>query len=546
MASVSYDATTWADRRVGTDWICTLLNIKQTSLHTLIQRGTFPQSSVKARGRPGEWPLVHVMEFVQTHRPERVPLLPRLWPRVNPPLPALFLGAKTVRVRTSPKAEYASFVVYTFEPSDGARPVALAYGLNSGAVSPRQAQGLLRELKADTPDLSAVALTNGAYYVDPAGVLEPPEIAVADDSGFDHGLRDLTWFDLAYLLQIDLPVWPWALRDRFAMERWEPGDRPGRAQVIPQLSYGRNPLAFTALGGGDRAVAEFGAAWADYIAQSLNAGESVPTTIPAGVVIAATAISPTDGRELPTGVRPELFTVYPEHTLHALNCPADARDVDALRDLATEFRVWEPWIANIIHVSAVTPNPIAQKWIGALEPAPSERADDIGWLYVCAAAQEQYRIAHPGIPAASAVPTRWLYKPHDVEVPMWIVRIGDTISLSVPTSFGNAAGVLTQFDITQGTEQGHEFTVWWLDSRGTAWPMAGRYDYTAGYDGNGPDSLAQAVSVLAGAPAAEVTPESVRALDPSNRCYTALSTLLTRKPYPKAFRIAVDGEITWQ
>lgn len=534
---VPFDATTWADRRVGTDWICALLDIKPTSLHQLIQRGTFPPSSAP-RGRPGKWPLMHVMDAVQTHRPERVALLPRLWPRVNPPLPALFLGAKYVRrVQTSPMSVPMSYVVYTFQPSDGAGPVALAYSLENGAVDGRPPAALLRQLKADTPDLSAVALTNGAYYVGgPAGDFEPPEIAVADDSAFDHGLTNLSWFDLAYLLQIDLPVWPFALRDRFAMMAWEPGDRPGRARVIPQL-HGRNPYAFNALSSDYPSVAKFSTAWAEFIAQSFYANEDTPASVPAGACLAATAISPTTGRELQAGVRPEPVAVSAEETLQVLYAPAVADDVAAVRDLADEFRVWEPWIANIIDVSVRTTNPIARQWLDALEAAP-DRGDDIGWLYVCAAAQEEYRIAHPGASSASMAPTRLVYRPGGTEVPMWIVRLGDTVWLSVPTHFRDAHGALTQFDITQGDHRSRDFTAWWLDSDNVAWPMAGRFNYTAGYDGNGPDSLARAVTLLAADATAAVTPDTVRTVKESDPGYQFLSKQLSERGYPRAYRIA--------
>lgn len=530
---VSYDATTWAARRVGTDWICTLLDIKQTSLHQLIQRGTFPPSSA-ARGRPGEWPLVHVMDFVQTHRPERAGLLPRLWPRVNPPLPALFLGARQVRIKTSPTSERRPYVVYTFQPSDGGGPVALAYTLEGNGAVGGPPRGLLRELKADMPELSAVALTNGAYYVDVAGDLEPPEIAVADDSAFDHQLNNLSWFDLAYLLQIDLPVWPFVLRDRFAMQVWEPGDRPGRAQVIPQLPYG-NPYAFSALASDHGNVAKFTTAWAEFIAQSLYANEDAPAAVPAGVCLAATAISPNTRQELQAGARPDPVAVTPEETLQVLYSPAVADDVAAIRDLAAEFRVFEPWIANIIDVSTKTPNPIARQWLDALEPAP-DRGDDIGWLYVCAAAQETYRIAHPGSSAASAIPTRLVYKPRGIEVPMWIVRIGDTVFLSVPTHFRDATGSLTRLDITQtNNTTRHDFTAWWLDSAQVAWPMAGRFNYTAGYDGNGPDTLARAATLLTDDATGAVTPETVRTVRASDPGYESLSKLLIERHHPTAF-----------
>lgn len=142
------------------------------------------------------------MRFVTEHRRHLLPRLPRLFPRIEPLVPALFLETIVLQASTIPEIS-DEYLLYVWQPSDGGSPIALAYGVSG--YGPRTAAPILAALHRNpaTADVGAVAVPRYNAALE-RGSLILPEIDCADSSAFRHGLQP-TWLDLAYLLQTDLP-----------------------------------------------------------------------------------------------------------------------------------------------------------------------------------------------------------------------------------------------------------------------------------------------------------------------------------------------------
>jgi hypothetical protein len=531
---VPYASTSWARRTAGTDWIADLLDIKATSLHQLVQRGAFPPSSAP-RGRPGEWPLVDVLLNVIEHRPQLVDRLPRLFPRVGPPVPALFQWARMVTVRTAPTSSSYPYVVYVWQPSDGRRPVALAYSLEDQR---HNASTLLNELKSEVPNLSAVAVPYGSWYADSSGVLQPSDIDYADDSPFPHKLRDLTWFDVAYLLQCDLPSWPSHLRNHAAMLRWQPGDAP--CGVVPARPIGGDPRALLRWGNHTpEHLVEFGQAWAEFIARKYCTADDTVTasSIPAGICVPAWPVSPVTGEPLDSDGAPHEAPVSAELTLQVLQSQVSERAFDDIRSLAYSFDLWSPWIKSVTHIGRDTVNPLARQWLARLKRARG-LVEDLGYLHVCALAREHFQIVDPA--RAAPPPVRLV----DESYPgLWIVELDGIVSVTIPRSIPTAKGVLQQLDITQSPDSvENSFSAWWADSEGSAWPMHGDSQYQAGYSGAGPQSLAEAATVLAYSATDPLDREHTLGVRRRGDRFAELHAEVTRRRHPMLVRrISSDG-----
>lgn len=535
---VRWSQTAWPEIVVGTEWVSDLLGIKAASFHQLITRGAFPASE-EPRGRPGRWSLVAVADFVLAQRPGLVERFPRLFPRVAVPAPALFLGAYVVTVprRMGPASGPAardSCVVYLWQPSDGGRPVALGYPL--GHERPA-ASLLLAALQAEFGDVSAVAVVGDDWR--PRGgdsgqtVVEAPPVDYADDSAVSLPVGAVGWFELAYLLQVDLPVWPPDLvrTDRPAgapagMLEWQPGVAP--VPMMPPLAGAMMRVA--AMVPADSPVAGFSRRWAEVIAAWPCGEQCEPAEadIPAGMCRPAFPVSPTTGRALPhRGQLPAIPVLPPGETARVLHTAVPDFVYPLLRDAANSFPLWLPVVAGVVQVNVAAANPLARQWVHRLEPMAGGE-DVVGYRYVRAAARESGN-------SASAVSHRLV----DPLFPdLWIVREGDVITLTVPAAIPAAVGTLQHLDLTCGGRDA--FSAWWSDSAGTVWPMpipdhgAG---YGIGYPGGGPTRLAAAACQLACDASA-----TVGDIDPHDPLFVTLRDVVSRRrDHPTSIWKSADG-----
>lgn len=526
---VPLSATSWPETCVDIDWVCELLEIKPASLHQLVLRGVFPPSTAP-RGRPGSWPLLAVMRFVTEHRRHLLSRLPRLFPRVEPLVPALFLETIVLQASTNPEIS-DEYLLYLWQPADGGSPIGLAYGVSGHG--PRTAAPILAALHRNpaTADVGAIAVPRYNAALD-RGTLILPEIDYADSSPFRHDLQP-TWFDVAYLLQTDLPLWPTHLRDRDAMRSWRSGDPP--RPVVPRNPPWGDPTTLLRLAdGATEPIPSFCRAWAEEIALRTcpSSGITPDTPLPPGVHPGAYPVSPVSGGALlPRAAdHRDVAPVDTETTLRALHSPIPRpEDYSRADTMAEMFHLFAPWIADTIHLRCAPANPLARQWLNRLRPVDGG-CSELGYLHVLERARDEFTRDHP----------LSLFTPVCLVDPLcpdfWIIRSGDLVSLTVPAAIPDATGVLQQLDLTQDWDHHrhprHGFTAWWTDSTGNAWPLPGPYNYQVGYSGTGPSALARAVTALA-------TDAAARPDDPLTALpefEAALRVLLVRRDWPTLIR----------
>lgn len=528
---VPLSATSWPETCVDIDWVCELLEIKPASLHQLVLRGVFPPSTAP-RGRPGSWPLLAVMRFVTEHRRHLLSRLPRLFPRVEPLVPALFLETIVLQASTNPEIS-DEYLLYSWQPADGGSPIGLAYGVSGHG--PRTAAPILAALHRNpaTADVGAIAVPRYNAALD-RGTLILPEIDYADSSPFRHDLQP-TWLDLAYLLQTDLPLWPTHLRDRDAMRSWRSGDPP--RPVVPRNPPWGDPTTLLRLAdGATEPIPSFCRAWAEEIALRTcpSSGITPDTPLPPGVHPGAYPVSPVSGGALlprPADHR-DVAPVDTETTLRALHSPIPRpQDYSRADTMAEMFHLFAPWIADTIHLRCAPANPLARQWLNRLRPV-DRGCSELGYLHVLERARDEFTRDHP---LSLFTPVRLV----DPLCPdFWIIRSGDLVSLTVPAAIPAATGVLQQLDLTQDWDHHrhpqHGFTAWWTDSAGTPWPLPGPHHYEVGYSGTGPGALAQAATALAADATGRIT--DARTATELAATAAALRALLVRRDWPTLIR----------
>ncbi|MDX1886829.1 hypothetical protein [Mycolicibacterium sp. 120270] len=531
---VPYSATDWGSRVIRTDEVAQLLGIKPTSLYQLVLRDAFPEGQVQ--GRDKIWMLDTVLRFMIEQRRQQIERVPRLFPRVDRPIPALFCGSRLFMSKARSGETHREYIAHMWQPSDGGPLVALVYKLHSPGWH-RPARELLTELhEAGHTDVGAVVIPSGSSGVAPDGVIEPPEIDYADTSPMNDGWVHATWFDVAYLLQVDLPWWPHYLRDAQAMLRWQPGDAP--YAVVPRSSVFGDPHALLRLGStvqvdDDREteeVARFFWWWAERAACGFCPPDTHPAQTVPGICVPVKAVAPGTGSALSADVAAERGRPTPEQTARVLHTRVDPEAFDdVVCMLAHGFTIWSPLIERVVAIRVGTANPLARRFLSKLSESDAP-VDELGYLHVCAFGRDDQRITQP------LSMTRPQRLEHELNKDLWIAQFGNTVYITVPQSISTARGELQQLDITQddGVVVG-DFSAWWTDTDGYAWPMPGEDPHEAGYSGAGPDGLAAAATILADDAASPVGGPYRLAVQSDVR-YQQLAKQLKSRRYPTLIR----------
>jgi hypothetical protein len=536
---IPYSSTDWAERFVRTDKVSALMDIKPASLYQLVLRNAFPEGVVQ--GREKIWPLDQVLRLMVEQRRQHIERVPRLFPRVDPPIPAFFCGARMF-TRPLPGAPDREYIAYVWQPSDGGPPLAVVYNVASPGWQP-QAPELLRALHdSGHTDIGAVATPTGTSHVSPDGMIEPPDLDYADTSPVDLQLQ-ATWLDLAYLLQVDLPWWPHYLRDAQAMLRWQPGDPP--YTVVPRGPVDGDPHALLRLGStvhaDDTTIGRFFQWWAERAACAFCPPSEEEVQPVAGICVAAQAVTPGSGAALSADVAAGRGQPSPAQTAEVLHSRVDPEAFDdQVRMLAYLFGIWSPLIERVVAIRVGSANPLARRFLSQLSESDAP-ADELGYLHVCALGRDQQRVTNP------LRLTRPQRLEHKQNRDLWIARFDDTVYVSVPQAITTAVGTLQQLDITQ--EASHvpgDFTAWWTDTAGNAWPVPGHDPHEAGYKGAGPADLAAAATVLARDAASPVGGSHSRAVLEDVRYQQLVSQLRSRR-YPTLIRRFDDpaGDFQW-
>jgi hypothetical protein len=168
---------------------------------------------------------LHLSPFLRcavlTSRPHLHPKVPRLFPHVPNPSPAIFVEAREVRL-----GDGLGYVAYEWLPGDYVGPVFLAFPIDdsAGALNLRRAAQLYEKLG------TTVAIPTGDDNLVRQELDTQPALFVVDGrkplQAPTYGAEIYGWLDLANLLRVDLPWWPFALRHREAMLAWYPGAQP--------------------------------------------------------------------------------------------------------------------------------------------------------------------------------------------------------------------------------------------------------------------------------------------------------------------------------
>lgn len=229
------ERTWWSQSTFTVNEVAKILGVEPATINQLLSRGTFVSPDFR-QGRHNCWSMERIYRFIFAERPQLADRVPRLFPRVQKPRPATFLGSLRVIL---PGAGTA-FVVYRWSPGDEAGgEVCLAYPVaNAGDTDSYR---LVRQLHAALGyPPGAVAVCNGEV------IRGYPRLLVFDGRDPDYMPEDnvkgaviYDWHELSALLRVDLPWWPPAVRHERAMLAWRPGAaavhlRPWTADLDPR------------------------------------------------------------------------------------------------------------------------------------------------------------------------------------------------------------------------------------------------------------------------------------------------------------------------
>ena len=536
---IAYEHTTWPGRTLRTDRVAALLGIQPASLHQLVARHAFPPGY--PQGRERSWPLDVVLRFIVAHRRQLLARVPRLFPRIEP-IPALFCGSFQFVLRSQSGGRQTSCVAFLWQPSDALGRVALAYPLDHNLWQPAD---VLAALRAAYSDVDAVVIPQTTTSVGEDGVLNPPDVDYADTREPGLRIREMSWLDLAYLLQVDLPWWPSGLRDAQSMLRWQPDSPP--YDLVPTSPSTGDPHAILRLGATVHPDArrDVCAPFFQWFAETAACVACPPKvsgakTVP-GIRVSARAVAPGTGAALRDEVASGKDRPTTSEIAAVLHSQVDPAALDQqVKMWAHIVGAWSPLIERVVAVRIGSANPLARRFLNRLRESPGPN-DELGFAIVAAHGLSVERASDP---LTTAAPRRL---EHEVDPDLWIARYGNTVYTSVPQVISTAVGELRELDITQ--ERGQlltDFTAWWTDGGGNAWPVPGCESHTAGYEGSGPSNLAAAATILAYDATAPVGGRHNRAIERDLRCQE-LEQILSADHYPTLVRRFVPNgkEFRW-
>lgn len=475
------DVSGWwrIDRDFNADHFAELLAVSPAAIRQYQSREAgFPAPTTHA-GR-ARWVPADVYQWIETARPKRRNVIPRLFHPGDNLQPATYIACETHVIARDTAFEDAppstTWVVHLWQPADARGQVAVAYGEHHTSLSEDRAAELLSRL----PHVSAVAVvTDAERHFAPADAVEfsfQPEIAVAERH---VGTYRRGWFALAALLRVDLPWWPAGLRRTDDMAAWRPGARPQAISPFIPGHYDdfvlRNML---------KESAPPQAAQCKAIVDSLNRrieGEIYRTSATApdvpghverpGLKQAARAYySITD--------TPEPLQPFEVQALLRLSGATHAVRTAAVRLLRGRPEM-EPAVSHTIRTRA-TDGPLAAEWISRLKPC--DDPESLGSAFAEMMMSDTQR----------AEPRAWWVDPEDANC--WIVETLDgTYHATVACRSGAAHGRLTEFELAESQQAA------FFRADGQVWPMPvpsfGSY-YTSGYEGRGPAELVRTVALL--------------------------------------------------
>ncbi|SPX94888.1 Uncharacterised protein [Mycobacterium xenopi] len=504
-------STVWFDIEKTAD----LTGLKPDTIYHYISRNDpkFPKPK-NSRGRiyfSGE----QVFRYILEHRQPAHSSVPRLFPRIPDPQPAQFLGAERATV-----PDVGTFAIHTWQPGDGGAPIAIAYPDRNNMMHANDVAATAAALLAQlAPQIAAVAVPNGettACVITPGGVESEPTVVVAErnsvhrEDPVDYGAARYKWSDLANLLRVDIPWWASLLRDLDAMLSWQPG-----AGVVPITPYAPDVDTghVTALAGVNDSAAVRNAIGklADRILARLNGRTSDDgCRLTPGLIQAA--ISTIDI----TQPIPELTAGEAALILHHRADEHAARQ--ALR--VADHWAFKPMLTHVIEVNRAAAKSMAQQWVSRLTDVAEERRRELGFWFVNNYVGSRVR------------PVRWLTDPDTPN--SWIIQ-GDNaiVYAGVGTSTPGAAGQLVEAEIDDDA-------AFFRDGAGHIWPLpdAGYDYYRTGYQGGGPQRLAETLTTLLRDAAADVyTPPELNSDNAAQ--YRALYRLVTEHHAP----IAIDRNL---
>ncbi|TXI56462.1 hypothetical protein [Mycolicibacterium mageritense] len=507
--SIWRDRTSWTKTWLDVETVGTVTGLKPDTIYHYVSRKEpkFPQPSTE-RGR-NYFSGDQVFNYVLAHKPKRHNRVPRLYPRTPEPAPAQFVSATRVRLPA-----VGNFAVHTWQPADGGPPIAIAYpdreNTMLGHDADDAAEALLTHLP---PHIAAVAVPNAetTLRIGPDGRQEDePTIVVAERDPVHRrdpvGQRSsrYRWSDLANLLRVDIPWWTPLLNDLDAMLTWRPGAATARiTPYTPNLDTGH----ITTLGRPDdppelrHALDKLAAR----ILRRIN-GTTIDDghRLTPGLVQAAE--STVDITTPPPTLTPDESATILEHRAgeHAAK--------HALR--VADHRAFLPVLTHVIRIEPTTTHPMAHKWATRLIDVSPERRTELGFWFVNSYLGSNVR------------PARWLTDP-DSE-PSWIIEADNgVIYAGIGTAAPRAVGELAAVEIA-------DHAAFFRDGKGRIWPLpdAGFDYYSTGYEGGGPQRLAETLTTLLRDASSDVSePPDLRDTVNSAR-YKALRELVTSRHAP--------------
>lgn len=447
----------------------------------LAQTPGFPQPL--ERGFRNRWSEAQCYDFLAQYQPKprsdrgEVSSVPRLYHHGVGLAPARFVAGEVVSVEAASGRAHR-WPVHLWEPADGRGQIAVAYTASGRESGERWAPRLLGALRKSS---AVVVVTDGTCSL-PDGSAQP-EVIVADRLGRRGGevstLWRLGWFDVAHLLRVDLPWWPYTLRSTEAIAAWRPGHECQALRPVNDY-YDEQIL----LGLIDGAVDE-SAPGARYIAEALNrriegriclsSGPDVPGGVERKGLMQA-AFPRFRSTELPD---PPID--WEMRTLLCLRVPNRA-DRHAAMTLLNDRDELLPNIGCTIR-SGPGRGPLAQEWVTRLKPIGSD-PESLGSMF-----------AEAKLTTEQLGSAQWSWW-EDYENPdCWAIRSADdVVDATVGTRIPGIDGRwLVEFELDKNGE-----SAFFRDNKGWVWPMPSMRTvyFNSGYGGTGPQNLVEAVTAL--------------------------------------------------
>jgi hypothetical protein len=493
-----------------------------TVRQNLMVDANFPAPETRGANGRNLWTPAAVYPYVRAYYPRRRHHIPRLWSPA-PLNPASFLGAQTVVLPAQEWGPPETYVVHRWRPSDEGGPIAVAYPINTSGhyrSRGRDAVELFLELSGTVDavvmpygDASQVTLGNETVW-QPAMLVVDTSTILTDEprkQAVEYG-----WYEVASLLQTDLPWWPAVLRDRDAMLSWQPGDQVQR--VVPASgSYSPQPVqdlirATPAMSSTLRGIVT---ALADDIGSDLaRSAVGEAKTYPENPGLRHAAVADADPE------RPRLNRRLVEIALVLHHRLSDHR----LADRALTAIGGHPAVTAVMTIDAelAAAEPMVARWCDGLRPVDTAQRDELG-----------YRLLDELRPAATAEPTtpvrQWCTHRSDSNV--WAVITEDgtvhtTVGSAVP-----ASGRLISVHITADA-------AFFETSTDEVWPLPHRHlaGYNAGYEGSGPQDLTRTLSLLRRDAAADVDDAPVVEKDPR------IWDIIRKQPLPLLLRMNLASQ----